>query len=328
VAYLTRRSFLQAGAAAGLATVPGLARAVPRKATAERCILISLVGGPSQLDTWDPKPEAPSNYRSPFAPIPTKIPGVHFTELFPKLAAMADRLAVVRTVTHESAPVHEFGLQILNTGRLLRDQPRAEPYGQRLIASPCRYSMLSEGKIDCGIPIPIGLENRRPGKAGFAERCQKAVSNLEDGDKFVSIPMYHTVFDAVTWDCHADGGALASDLGDYRDTVAPLFDAAFSKLLTDLADRGLLASTLVVACGEFGRTPKRNATGGRDHWTGCWTALVAGGVQGGRVVGESDTVAGEPKDRPVQLADVAATVAYAFGKSIPGCTGKPVTELF
>ena len=69
--------------------------------------------------------------------------------------------------------------------------------------------------------------------------------------------------------------------------------------------------------------------GGRDHWTGCWTALVAGGgVKGGRVVGETDSIAGEPKDRPVQLADFAATVAYAFGKDIPGSTGKPVPELF
>src|SRR4029079_12846264 len=99
VSHLNRRAFLKAGAVAGLATVPGLARAGTRKPTAQRCILISLVGGPSQLDTWDPKPDAPSNYRSPFNPIATKIPGIHFTEIFPKLAAMADRLAVVRTVT-------------------------------------------------------------------------------------------------------------------------------------------------------------------------------------------------------------------------------------
>jgi uncharacterized protein (DUF1501 family) len=155
------------------------------------------------------------------------------------------------------------------------------------------------------------------------------VKCLEEGDQFVNLPMYHTVFDNVTWDCHADGGSLASDLGDYKDTVAPLFDSAFTGLLKDLEDRGLLASTLVVACGEFGRTPKRNATGGRDHWTGCWTALVAGGgVKGGRVIGESNEIAGEPKDRPVPLADLVATVGYAFGKTVRGCDGKPVTELF
>jgi uncharacterized protein (DUF1501 family) len=328
VSHLTRRAFLQAGAAAGLVTVPGLARAVPRKATAERCIVLSLVGGPSQLDTWDPKPNAPSDYRSPFAPIATKVPGIYFTELFPKLAAMADRLAVVRTVTHPYAPVHEFGLQILNAGQLLRDAPRAHPFGRSLVTA-CHYSLLSEGKIDCGIPIPVGLETYSIGKVGFVDRCKLAVKCLEEGDKYVNVPMYRTVFDAVTWDCHADGGALASDLGNYRDSICPLFDSAFSGLLTDLSDRGLLDSTLVVACGEFGRTPKRNALGGRDHWTGCWTALVAGGgVQGGRVIGESDAVAGEPKDRPVPLADLVATVGHAFGRTIPGCDGKPVTELY
>jgi uncharacterized protein (DUF1501 family) len=329
VSQLNRRSFLKAGAAAGLATLPGLARALPRKTTAERCVLISLVGGPSQLDTWDPKPTAPSDYRSPFAPIPTRIPGVHFTDLFPKLAAMADQLAVIRTVTHPHAPVHEFGLQLLNTGRLFRDGPAAPHVGTTLVKKYDFAQLSSDVTVDCGIPIPVGLESRRVTPGGFADQCKAVVDSLERGVKFLAVPMYRTVFDAVTWDCHADGGALASDLGDYRDTVAPLFDSAFTGLLKDLSDRGLLDSTLVIACGEFGRTPKRNAMGGRDHWTGCWTALVAGGgVQGGRVIGESDAVAGEPKDRPVQLADLTVTVGYAFGKDIPGCTGKPVTELF
>ncbi len=328
MSHVNRRAFLKAGAVASLATVPGFARAIPRKTSAERCILISLVGGPSQLDTWDPKPNAPSDYRSPFDPIPTRIPGIHFTELFPKMAAMADRLAVVRTVTHPHAPVHEFGLQILNAGRVLRDAPRANPFGRTLVTA-CHYSLLSEGRIDCGIPIPVGLETTNIGRGGFAERCKQAITCLEENDKFVNLPMYRTVFDAVTWDCHADGGSLASDLGDYKNTVAPLFDSAFTGLLKDLSDRGLLDSTLVIACGEFGRTPRLNANGGRDHWTSCWSAILAGGgVKGGQVIGETDSIAGEPKDRPVQLADLAATVGYAFGKNVPECNGRPVTELF
>jgi uncharacterized protein (DUF1501 family) len=325
---VNRRAFLKAGAVAGLATVPGLARAVPRKATAKRCILISLVGGPSQLDTWDPKPAAPTNYRGPFASIQTKIPGIQFSELFPKLAASADRLAVVRTVTHPYAPVHEFGLQLLNTGRVFRDGPAAPNLGSQLVKNG-QFELVSSGWIDCGIPIPVGLETKRPEPGGFAEQCKAVVELLDRGWQFLAVPMYHTVFDAVTWDCHADGGSLASTLGDYKDTVAPLFDSAFTGLLNDLSDRRLLDSTLVIACGEFGRTPKLNATGGRDHWTGCWTAFVAGGgVRGGQVIGESDAVAGEPKDRPVQLADIAATIGYAFGKEVPGCAGTPVTELF
>jgi uncharacterized protein (DUF1501 family) len=153
--------------------------------------------------------------------------------------------------------------------------------------------------------------------------------------------MFNTVFDAPSWDCHADRGSLATDLNDYRDTVAPMFDTAFSALLTDLDDRGLLDSTLVVATGEFGRTPFLNANGGRDHWANCWTALVAGGgVKGGRVIGSSDSLGGEPKDRPVTPQELVATVFHALGvppdATIPGPTGepvavypaKPVTELF
>lgn len=326
---LNRRAFLKAGAVAGLATVPGVARAGGRKPTAERCILIPLVGGPSQIDTWDPKPGAGSDYRSPFAPIATKTPGVFFTDLFPKLAAMTDKLTVVRTVTHSYAPVHEFGLQLLNTGWLFRDGGVAPHVGCRVVDT-CRYVQISEaGGVDCGIPIPVGLESKRRTPGDFAGRCKAAVAQLERNAKFLTVPMYRTVFDAVTWDCHADGGSLATTLDDYRDTVAPQFDSAFTGLLRDLSDRGLLDSTLVVACGEFGRTPRRNANGGRDHWVGCWTALVAGGgVKGGRVIGESDAVAGEPKDRPVPLADLAATIEYAFGKDNPVCDGRPVVELF
>jgi uncharacterized protein (DUF1501 family) len=153
--------------------------------------------------------------------------------------------------------------------------------------------------------------------------------------------MYSTVFDAPSWDCHADRGSLACDLDDYRDTVAPTFDMVFTTLIADLEQRGQLDRTLVVATGEFGRTPHPNANGGRDHWPGCWTAILAGGgVRGGRVVGTSDSLAGEPKDRPVTPAELVATIYHALGvpphATIPGPDGTPVrvvdaapvTELF
>jgi uncharacterized protein (DUF1501 family) len=108
-----------------------------------------------------------------------------------------------------------------------------------------------------------------------------------------------------------------------------MFDLAFTRLLTDLSDRGLLDRTLVVATGEFGRTPHPNCNGGRDHWTRCWTTILAGGgVQGGRVVGRSDAVAGEPADRPVTPAELVATIFHALGipprATIPGPAGTPV----
>src|SRR6185312_9201300 len=109
-----------------------------------------------------------------------------------------------------------------------------------------------------------------------------------------------TVYDAVTWDCHAAGGSLRSTLSDYRQ-VGASFDTAYTALLDDLAQRGLLDTTLVVATGEFGRTPYLNREGGRDHWAGVWTMLLAGaGVRGGAVIGASDRFAGEPTTTPIE----------------------------
>jgi uncharacterized protein (DUF1501 family) len=170
----------------------------------------------------------------------------------------------------------------------------------------------------------------RYGPTAFGQNCAGAVRSVaKRPGRLITVNMFPTVFDAVSWDCHADRGSLATDLGDYKDTVAPLFDAVFTTLLTDLEERGLLDRTLVVATGESGRTPHLNSNGGRDHWPGCWTALLAGGgVQGGRVVGSSDAVAGEPKDRPVTPQELVATIYHALGirpdTTIPGPDGKPV----
>jgi uncharacterized protein (DUF1501 family) len=153
--------------------------------------------------------------------------------------------------------------------------------------------------------------------------------------------MFDTVFNEITWDCHADGGALAVTLDDYKNILCPMFDTAYTALLSDLKERGLLDSTLVLAMGEFGRTPHLNGRGGRDHWPGVWSVLFAGaGVQGGQVVGSSDRIGGEPKDRPTSPAEVAATVYRALGvdlatrlsghdgKPTPIVEAQPVKELF
>jgi len=147
---------------------------------------------------------------------------------------------------------------------------------------------------------------------------------------FVTVNHFSTVFNSPSWDCHAEyTGPLSCSLADYRETVAPSFDAAFTQLVTDLDQRGLLDRTLVVATGEFGRTPKFNCNGGRDHWPGVWTTIFAGGgVKGGQVSGASDAIASEPKDRPVHAADIPATIFHALGieadATIPGPTGSPV----
>jgi uncharacterized protein (DUF1501 family) len=130
-------------------------------------------------------------------------------------------------------------------------------------------------------------------------------------------------------------------LDDYKQTLCPMFDRAYSALLDDLKQRGLLETTLVVAMGEFGRTPHINPRGGRDHWPSCWSVLLAGsGVRGGQVIGASDSIGAEPSDRPVTPAEIAASVYRGLGldpntrlvgpanSSIPLADAAPIAELF
>jgi hypothetical protein len=349
MARVTRREFLSASAAgaAGLAASP--LAAAPSRSSAKACIFINLIGGPSHLDTFDPKPEAPSDVRGPFRPIRTNVPGMHLSELFPKLAQHADKFALIRSMHHDAPPIHESGLQLLNTGRLFRDGPDwpaigaviSHLDGHKFGDFPV-WMLLPNVQVETGIKIGCGFETGWLSKDDngpvslksmdfpFDVLCQVAVGLVRAGHRFITINQFTTVFDSPSWDCHADRGSLRTDLGDYRDTVAPQFDSAFTRLLTDLHDRGLLESTLVVATGEFGRTPKLNANGGRDHWANCWTALVAGGgIRGGQVLGASDAIGSEPRDRPVSPQELVATVFHALGvpqgATIPGPAGEALS---
>jgi uncharacterized protein (DUF1501 family) len=187
---------------------------------------------------------------------------------------------------------------------------------------------------------PSDLRDRY-GRNTFGQSCLLARRLVENGVRLVTVNMFDTVFNEVTWDCHADGGALATGLDDYRDTLCPMFDLAYTALLEDLAQRGLLDTTLVLAMGEFGRTPQLNPRGGRDHWPGCWSIVFAGGgVRGGQVIGASDAIGSEPKDRPISPAEVAASIYHALGvdastrlpgsggQRIPVATARPIAELF
>jgi uncharacterized protein (DUF1501 family) len=401
---LTRRDFLRAGALAAGASGLTLADLSRLSAAGGRgdvnCILLFLVGGPSHLDTWDPKPDAPSDVRGPFRPIRTSVPGVDICEHFPRMARMADRYAVVRSLHHHAAPIHETGHQLLQTGRLFAGGVEHPHYGAALShlrgprASGVPASVVLPGPIgNTGVSVSHGqgaghLGGRhapvvvrcdpaadlaravdgahrafdaaradgdaaagydrlfagpakaafdlaaeeardRYGRTTFGQSCLVARRLVERGVRLVTVNMFETVFGGLTWDCHADGGALATTLDDYRDTLCPMFDAAYAALLEDLARRGMLETTLVVAVGEFGRTPQLNPRGGRDHWPGCWSALLAGGgVRGGRVVGASDATGSEPRDRPVTPAELAATVYAALGLDpaapLPGPDGRPL----
>ena len=148
------------------------------------------------------------------------------------------------------------------------------------------------------------------------------------------------------WDNHGSDKPVCGGFNKGIDMLTapyccPAFDRAFSALLEDLSQRGLLDETLVVVAGEFGRTPKMNKNAGRDHWSSCYsTVLAGGGVQGGQIYGSSDSQAAYVRDSPVRPEDLGATVLHAFGISpetpiydatrrpVRASKGQPVTELF
>jgi hypothetical protein len=410
---LTRRDFVRLGSvsiASGVSSLAGIhaREAAPGPLDGNNCIVLFLVGGPSHLETFDLKPNAPDNVRGPFRPIQTTVPGMQICEHLPLMARMADRFAIVRSVHHQSAPVHETGQQLMQTGRLSRLDaehphygavvahllgprpgglppftilpgpigntgirishgqgagylgPRHEPVyaapsvaGAGLLQSPgtadgvgvtqteppARLSPATRRALDIAAE-PQVLQNRY-GPNTFGRCCLVARRLVEHGVRVATVNMFDTVYDKATWDCHADDGSLGASLDDYRTTLCPMFDRAYTALLQDLHDRGLLQTTLVVAMGEFGRTPYLNARGGRDHWPGVWSTLFAGGgVRGGQVIGASDPIGAEPRARPVTPAEVAATVYRGLGidpetripgpsgQSLPLADAQPVQELF
>jgi hypothetical protein len=413
---LTRRDFLHAGSLSffGLTLnhffeLKALGAVNPDNQV--NCIMLFLVGGPSQLDTWDMKPDAPAEIRGPYKPIATNVAGIQISEIFPRMARHADKYALLRSVYHQGAGVHDVGHQLMQTGRSFQfgnEQPHigcvvsklkgpkgeAPPYvllprpigntggnlphGQTagFLGKTFDPFVLNADPSDPGFQVPdlappdylppLRVERRssmrqavdqavshlesvpdarlldtnfhqayqlmssqtareafdltkedartrdRFGRNRFGQSCLLARRLVERGVRFVTVNMFETVFNEITWDIH--GSAPFSPISCYRDLVGPMFDNGYSSLLEDLFDRGLLRNTLVVAMGEFGRTPKVNPAGGRDHWTLCWTiSMAGGGIKGGQVIGSSDEIAAYPKDRPISPPQVAATIYHALG---------------
>ena len=413
---LNRRDFLHIGALSSLGlgitdflTLKALGGVDSQKDI--NCIFLFLVGGPSQLDTWDMKPNAPAEVRGPFKAIPTNISGIQISEIFPRMARHADKYSLVRTLHHTAAAVHDTGHQLMQTGRLFqggieyphvgcvvdqvcgsRDNLPAHvllpqpigltggnmPHGQNagylgkdfdpfvLNADPSQpdfqvsnflppnyissmrlgtrrslrqivdrtvdefeksadnrlldsnfhqaYTQISSSRTRDAFDINQETEDvrKRYGSNKFGQSCLLARRLIENGVRFVTVNMFETVFNEITWDIH--GSAPFSPISCYQDLVGPMFDNGFSSLVEDLHERGLLETTMIVAMGEFGRTPKINPAGGRDHWPACWTVIFAGGgIQGGQIVGVSDEMAAAPKERPVTPAEVVATVYKGLG---------------
>ncbi len=153
---VTRRDFLRAGGAGvgvlglGWHELEALGRSTSR--SERSVILLLLVGGPSQLETWDPKPDAPAEVRGPFGSIQTTCPGVRISEYLPRTAARFDRLAIVRSVHHDAAPIHETGFQLLQTGRSGGSGDGEYPHFGSVVArlrncqTPCRHSASSPAR--------------------------------------------------------------------------------------------------------------------------------------------------------------------------------------
>ena len=157
------------------------------------------------------------------------------------------------------------------------------------------------------------------GLHGFGQSVLLARRLVENGCRFVTAAGYKF----NEWDTPADNDKKHSE------SLVPQLDQSLSVLLQDLSQRGLLESTLVIAMGEFGRTPHQNINGGRDHWPQCWSlALGGGGIRGGQIIGSSDATGASIADRMVTIGELAATVYKAFGidwkKEYPSPIGRPV----
>ena len=423
---VSRRDFLHVGSLSFLGANLSQLQALKAESRADRdkevsCILLYLMGGPTQLDTWDMKPQAPVEYRGPYRPISTSVPGIQISQLFPKMAQQADKLALVRSFCHTN-PSHPRAEIWVQTGKppvagvryphvgcvvdklqgsqgvlpahiLLPYKARAsqsagflgnlyQPLvvnsdpsdpsfevkdllppeyvsatridrrrkfrelvdgafrefeaesaaGKLLDANFARaYQIISSATAREAFNLGHESEKLREryGMNRFGQGCLLARRLIERDVRFVTVNMYDDF--SGSWDIH--GQAPFAPIAG-MDTLGPTFDHAFATLIEDLHDRGLLNRTLVVAMGEFGRSPKVNPSGGRDHWPYCGSMIFSGGgVAGGQVIGASDKIASEPTDRPVSPEEIVATVYYALGISLhtdlpgPGARPVPIVEI-
>lgn len=434
---MSRRSFLQLGVV-GMASVglPGILRAKEQSGPAgERkdasVILIWLDGGPSHMDLYDMKPEAPAEYRGIWKPIRTRVAGFDVTELFPKQAKVTDKFSVVRSLHHDTGDhfagghrmltAKDMGVSGANTeakfpsiGAIVSRELGARRAGMPpYVAVPQAASIgLNPGYFSAHLlgaqynPFQTGgdpnaadfsvhnlnlvgglslgrLEDRRTLRTAFdgARRQFDALAEADAVDKFqeqafrfISGSAARRAFDISKEDprlrdrygrhnwaqstllarrlveagatfvtVHFGGWDHHWDLKAGMENYLPIVDSALAALFTDLDERGLLETTLVVLCGEFSRTPRMNdggnggppgkmGTPGRDHWGNSMFCLLGGGgVKGGRVVGSTDRLGTSPKERPVTPSNVHATIYAVLGIDpklhLLDPTGRPVPVL-
>jgi hypothetical protein len=176
---------------------------------------------------------------------------------------------------------------------------------------------------------PANLRDRY-GRNTFGQSCLMARRLIQAGVRYVTVNHFDTVFGQSCWDMHADGGGLNNTYLDYERHLCPQFDWAFTALIEDLEQRGLLQETVVAVLSEFGRTPRLNGRGGRDHYPDAWTNFLCGGnIRGGQVVGSTDSTGARPSDTPVEPPQLLASIYQGMGINLdstmmPGPGGRPI----
>ncbi len=408
----TRRSLLRAGVLGmgglGLADLARLrAEGAIRSGTAAHStILLWLSGGPGHMETWDPKPQAPAEYRGPLGAIETSLAGVQMGELMPEQAQLMEHLAIVRGVNHGSGD-HTKGNHWMLTGFegpafnapdnqvqrrpalgsaiarvrganrpglppyvavpnlrggtdnlfhyaaylgggwnpfIVNSDPNDANYGVKNLVRPedlslerigsrrelvrqfdqlraahdgivsdldshnqAAFELLTSAQVRDAFDIssePAALRDAY-GRHTFGQSALLARRLVERGVTFVTV-------NCVPWDHHGSPGQFKTEEGA-RKLIPPL-DRAIGALVRDLQARGLYEQTLLVAMGEFGRTPRMNANAGRDHWGAAFSVLFGGGgLRMGQVIGASDRRGERVVDRPYDPQDVAATVYHHLG---------------
>ena len=431
---LNRRRLLTWGAAGGL-SLGGLWQAQlqadqqgiqPRRAI-RSCIFVFYYGGPSHLDTYDLKPEAPSTVRGEFQSIATTVPGLKIGEHLPRMSQVMHHCALIRSMHHanrlhdsasiethtgrqaaqgdreEFAPIEQFfPCHGATVSHLQRERNLVVPHAalpfvfHNVVHTPCQGGGFLGSAFD---PFRVTVNPdkqsyavqelllrddlpaaRIQGRSEFLDRLQSVSAanpsskanltqyydkalrllNSEDIRRALDLSQEPTEVrerygvygvEPATGAAGAEGGyarhmrgqnlliarrlveigvpfvnvydfrqqgqnwdSHANNFVQHKQFLLPPADRALAALIQDLHERGLLDSTLVVATGEFGRTPKINPTAGRDHWPDCYTVLLAGGgVQGGAIYGASDAIGAYPAQDPATPADLAATIYWRFG---------------
>jgi len=409
---ITRRSFLEAGVlgVGGLA-LPDLLRiracaAVSGESVGRSVILFWLSGGPGHMETWDPKPDAPREFRGPFGAIATSLPGTRVGDLLPEQARRMDRLAILRSVNHGTGD-HTKGNHWMLTGY---EGPAFNAADNQVQRRPSMGSAVArlKGAGRSGLPPYIAVPNLRGGtdnlfhyaaylggyanpfvadsdpndpsfrvknlklpgnvslrrledrrhvleamnrlrrdadpeirdldayyQRAFEMLTGKAVASAFDiaaepalvrdrygrhtfgqsallARRLVEAGVPFVTVNCVPWDHHGTRPQLTTQEGAQK--LVPPLDRAIGALVDDLIARGLYESTLVVAMGEFGRTPRMNKDAGRDHWGQTFSVLMGcGSMRMGQVIGRSSLRGEYVVDRPISPQDIAATVYHHLG---------------